>query len=130
MKFSYLWDRFEYFLKNSACPKKKLEIKPHSTFFIDGVAQSHVDAGTVSTNYLPPSHSTTPPLLSDVEYHAHTNFQFSHSANTTSLNFHIELVLCPSISHMHYVLQPSSSYLVFIWMMLSFSRPFRTLHLL
>jgi len=47
MKFAYLWDRFEYYLKKSAHPKRKFEIKPWSTFFIDGAAQSHEEAGTV-----------------------------------------------------------------------------------
>ena len=60
MKFSYLWYRFKYCLKKSAHPKRKLDIKPHSTFFIDGTAQSHVGAGIVSTNCPLPSHSIAP----------------------------------------------------------------------
>jgi len=36
MKFNYLWDRFKYCFKKFAHPKRKLEIKPFSTFFIDG----------------------------------------------------------------------------------------------
>ena len=110
MKFSYLWDRFKYFLKKSARPKRKLEIKPRSTFFIDGVAQSHVDADTISTDYLPPSHSTAPPLPNDVEDHAHTPVHPSHSPNITSLNFHVDLVVSPLSCHMHFFSQPSSLY--------------------
>ena len=101
MKFAYIWDQFEYFLKKYAYPKKKLEIKPRPTFFIDEVVQSHVEAGTVSTDCPPSSHSTTPPLLSDVEDHAHTLVHISHPPNITSLNFHVDLVVNPSSSHMH-----------------------------
>ena len=72
MKFAYLWDWFEYCLKKSTHPKKKIDVKPRSTFFVDGTVQSHVGACTVSTDCPPPSHSTTPPLPSDVEDHAHT----------------------------------------------------------
>lgn len=101
MKFSYIWDRFEYYLKTSAFPKRKFEIKPRSTFFVDGVAQSHVEACIVSTNSLPSSYSTTPPLPSDVENHPHTPVRPSHPPNITSLNFHENLVVSPSIPHMH-----------------------------
>ena len=122
MKFAYLWDRFKYCLKRFARPKRKFEIKPRSTFFIDGAAQSHVDAVTVSTNCLPSSHSTAPPLPSDVEDHAHTPVHPSHSPNLTSLNFCTDLVVSPSSSHMHsffrlvFVLRCSSGwcYLVFV----------------
>lgn len=101
MKFSYLWDQFEYFLKKSSNPKKKLEIKPRSTFFINGAVQSHVDASIVSNDSLPSSHSTTPPLLSDVEGHAHTLVHLSHPPNITSLNFRADLVVISSSYHMH-----------------------------
>lgn len=104
MKFSYIWDQFKHFLKKYALPKKKLEIKPHSTFFSEGAAQSHVDAVTVLTDCLPSSHSTGPPLPSDVEHHAHTLVQLSHPPNFTSLNFCTNLVVIPSSSHMHFVL--------------------------
>jgi len=40
MKFTYLWDRFEYWLNKSIHPKRKFEPKPHSTYFSDGAAQS------------------------------------------------------------------------------------------
>ena len=111
MKFYYLWDRFEYCLKKSTHPKRKFEIKPRSTFFIDGAVQSHVDANTISTDCPPSSHSTTPPLPSDVEENTHTPVHPSHSPNITSLNFHVELVVSPLSSHMHSCLQPLSSHL-------------------
>ena len=111
MIFSYLWDSFKFCLKKYAHSKKMLAIKPHSIFFIDGALQSHVDVGIVSTNCPPPSHSTAPPLPSDVEDHAHTPVHLSHSPNITSLNFHADLVVSPSSSHMHSILQPSSSHL-------------------
>lgn len=95
MKFSYLWDRFEYCLKKSAYPKNKLDIKPRSTFFIDGTMQSHLGTGTVSTDCLPPSHSAAPPIPSDVEDHAHTPVHPSHSPNITPLDFHVDLVVSP-----------------------------------
>jgi len=38
MKFSYIWDRFDYFLNKSAHPNKDFDIKPFSTFFVDGAA--------------------------------------------------------------------------------------------
>ena len=40
IKFSYLWDWFEYFLRKYARPKKNLEILPRSTLFTNGAAQS------------------------------------------------------------------------------------------
>lgn len=104
MKFSYLWDQFMYFLKKYARPKKKLEIKPRSTFFSDGAAQSHVDVVIVSTDCLPSPHSIAPPLASDVEDHPHTLFQLSYPPKITSLNFCADLVVSPSSSHMHFVL--------------------------
>jgi len=108
MKFSYLWDRFEYCLKKSTHPKRKLYIKPHSTFFIDGTTQSHVGAGTVSTDCPPPSHLVAPPLPSDVEDHAHTPVNPSHSPNITPLNFRADSVINPSSSHMNSFLRPPS----------------------
>ena len=120
----------KYFLKKSTRPKRKLDIKPRSTFFIDGTTQSHVGTSTVSTNCLPPSHSTTPPLPSDVEDHACTPVHHLHSPNITPLNFRTDLVVSPSSSHMHSFLRPSSSHRVFLRMMLSCVCPFRTLHLL
>lgn len=92
MNFSYLWNWFEYCLKESAHPKRNFEINPHSTFFIDGAAQSYVDADTVPTDFPPSSHLTTPPLPSDDEEHNHTPLPPSHSSNITSLNFHADLV--------------------------------------
>jgi len=80
------------------------EMKPHLTFFTDGVTQYHVVVSTISTNYLPSSHPIAPPLPIDVEYHAHTLVQFSHPPNITSLIFHIELVVSPSSSHMNSIL--------------------------
>ena len=67
MKFAYLWGQFEYCLKKSAQPKRKLEIKPRSTLVVDGFVQYHVDAAIVTTDCPPFSHSTSPPLPSDVE---------------------------------------------------------------
>jgi len=81
-----------------------LDIKPHSTFFIDGIVKSHVGAGTVSTNYLPPSHSVAPSLPNDVEDHAHTHVHPSNSPNIIPLYFHVDLVVSPSSSHMNYFL--------------------------
>ena len=103
MKFPYLWDRFKYFLNKFSHPKKNFDINPHSTFFIDGAAQSHADAAIVSTNYLPSPHSTPAPLSSDVEDHAHSIFKLAHPPNITSLNFCAILVVSPSSSHMHSV---------------------------
>jgi len=100
MKFSYLWNQFEYCLKKSICPKRKFEIKSWSTFFIEGSVQSHMDAVTLSTDFLPPSHSTAPPLPGDVEDHAHTPAYVSHSPNITSLNFRADLVVSLLSSHM------------------------------
>ena len=40
MKIFYLWGRFEYCVKKSSLPKNKFEIKPRSTFFSDGAAQT------------------------------------------------------------------------------------------
>jgi len=111
MKFSYLWEWFEYCLKKYARPKKKIEIKPRSTLFSEGAAKSHMDAVTVSTDCQPFPHSTAPPLSSDVEDHAHTLFQLSHPPNITSLNFRTDLVMGPSSSHMYFVLRPPSSHL-------------------
>ena len=108
MKFAYLWDRFEYCLKKSARPKRKLDINPHLTFFIDGTVQSHVGVGIVLTNYLPPSHLATPPLPNDVENHAHKLIHPSLSPNITPLDFHADLVVSSSSSHMHSFLQPLS----------------------
>ena len=101
MKFSYLWDRFEYCLKKFSRPKRKLEMKPCSTIFIDGTAQSHVGAGTVSMDYPPPSHSTVPPSLSDAKDHVCTPVHTSHPPIITSLNFRIDLVVSSSSLHMH-----------------------------
>ena len=70
-----------------------------------GVAQPTY---TVSTDCLPSSHSTAPPLPSDVEHHSRTLVHPSHSPNITSLNFCVDLVVCPLSSHMHYFLRPSS----------------------
>jgi len=108
MKFSYPWDKFEYCLKKSTCPKRNLEIKPLSTFFIDGAAQSHVDVNTVSTDCLPSSHSIAIPLPSDAKENTHTRVHPSHSPNITSPNFRIDLVVSPSSSHMHSCLRPPS----------------------
>jgi len=102
---------FDYFLKKSVRPKRKFEIKPHATFFIDGAMKSHVDAVTISADCLLPSHSTAPPLLSDVEDHPHTPVHLSHSPNITSLNFCADLVVIPLSSHMHFLLQHPSSHL-------------------
>jgi len=110
MKFSYLWDQFEYCLKKSARPKRKLDIKPLSTLFIDGTTQSHVGADTISTDCLHPSHSVAPPLPSDVEDHAHTPIHHSYSPNITPLDFRVDLVVTPSSSHMHSFLRPPSSH--------------------
>jgi len=93
MKFAYLWDWFEYFLKKYAHPNRKLDVKPHSTFFVDGTAQSHAGVGTISTDCLPPSLSTVPPLPSDAEDHVRTSFHPSYPPNITPLNFHAELVV-------------------------------------
>lgn len=101
MKFAYLWDRFKYCLKKSSRPKRKLDVKPRSTFFIDGTVQSHVGAGTISMDSPLPSHSTIPPSPSDAEDHVRTFFHPSHPPNITSLNFCVELVVSPSSSHMH-----------------------------
>jgi len=101
MKFPYLWDQFEYCLKKSARPKRKLEIKHHSTFFVDRTAQSHVGSSTVSMECPPPSHSTVPPSLSDAEDHVCTPVHPSHSPNITPLNFRADLVMSPLSSHMH-----------------------------
>lgn len=108
MKFAYLLDQFAYCLKKFARPKRKLDVKPHSTFFIDGTAQSHVGAGTISTDYLPSFNSIFPPSPSDVEDHVHTYVHYSHPCNINPLNFHSELVVSPSSSHMHSVLPPPS----------------------
>ena len=101
MKFAYLWDRFENFPKKSSRPKRKLDIKPLSTFSIDVTVQSHVGVGTVSTDCPPPSHLAPPPLPSDVEDHAHTPVHPSQPLNITSLNFCAYLVVNPSSPHMH-----------------------------
>lgn len=79
-------------------------MKPHSTFFIDGATQSHVDAVIISIDYFSSSHSTAPTLPSDVEDHAHTLVHISHSPNITSLYFHTDLVVSPLSSHMHSIL--------------------------
>lgn len=104
MKFSYLWDWFEYFLKKYARPKRKFEIKPHSTFFVDGAAQSHVEASIISTNFPSSSYLTTLLLPSDVEDHAHTPVYPSNPSNITSLNFRTDLVVNPSSPQMNYFL--------------------------
>lgn len=102
MKLAYLWDQLEYCLKKSSRPKRKLEIKPRSTFFIDGIVQSHVGARIVSTDFPPPSHSTVPPSPYDVEDHVHTIVQPSHPLNITPYNFRTNLFVSPSSSHMNY----------------------------
>lgn len=130
MKFPYLWEIFKYCLKKSAHPKRKLEIKPHSTFFVDGITQSHVGVDTVSMDCMPPSHSIVPPSPSDVEDHVCTPVDNSHSPNITQLNFHADLVVSPSSSHMNYFLQPLSSHLGVPPVMLSYVCPFWILHLL
>ena len=71
MKFAYLWDQFEYCLKKYTHPKRKLDVNPRSTLFVDGTAQSHVGEGTISMDYSPPFHSTVPPSPSDVEDQTH-----------------------------------------------------------
>lgn len=54
MKFAYLWDQFNYCLKKYSHPKRKIDVKPRSTFFVDGTVQSHVGAGmSQQTIYLP-----------------------------------------------------------------------------
>lgn len=110
MKFAYLWDRFEYFLKKSVHPKRNLDVKPCSTFFIDGTTQSHEGASTVSMGCLPPFHSIVPPSPNDAEDQVHTSLHSSHPSNITPLNFHTELVVSPSSSHMHYFIRPPSSH--------------------
>lgn len=109
MNFTYIWNRFEYCLKKFVCPKRKLDVNPRSTFFVDGIAQSYVGAGTISMDCPPPSHSTVPPSLGDVEDHVGTFVHPSHPTNITPLNFRAELVVIPSNSHMHYFLRPPSS---------------------
>lgn len=101
MKFAYLWDWFEYCLKKSAHPKRNIDVKPRSTFFFNGATQSHVGVGIVSMDCSPPSHSTVPPSLCDVEDHVHTFVQPSHPPNITPHNFCIDLLVSPSSSHMH-----------------------------
>lgn len=108
MKFTYLWDWFEYCLKKSAYSKRNLDVKTHPTFFIDGIVQSHVGSSIVSMDCLPPSHSTVPPFPCDVEDHVHTPVQPSHPPNITPLNFRTELVVSPSSSHMHSFLKSLS----------------------
>ena len=108
MKFAYLWDRFEYCLKKSAHPKRKLDIKPRSTFFIDGTAQSHVGESTVSMDHPPPSHSTVPPSPSDAKDHVCTSVHPLLPPNIIPVNFRVDLVVSPSSSHVHSFLQPPS----------------------
>lgn len=110
MKFAYLWDRFEYCLKKFSHPKRKLDVKPRSTFFTDGTMQSHVGSSTVSTDFPPPFHSTVPPSPSDVEDHVRTSFHYSHALTITPLNFPAELVVNPLSSHMHSFFRPPSSH--------------------
>ena len=110
MKFLDFWDQFELCIKKYARPKRKLDVKPCSTFFIDGTTQSHVQSGTVSTECLPPSHSVVPPSPSDIEDHVHTFVHPSHPPNITPLKFRSELVVSPSSYHMHSFLLLSSSH--------------------
>jgi len=109
MKVFYLWDRFEYYVKKSARPKKKFEIKPCSTFFSDGATQSEMETINVTSDCLLFPHQVAPPLQS-VGDHAHTSVQLSHLPSITLLNFFTNLVLIPSSCHMHFVPQPLSSY--------------------
>lgn len=101
-------DRFEYFLTKSINPKKKLKLKPRSTYFGDEVVQSRMDTVIVTSDCPSSSHQTTPPPQSDVGEHAHTSVQLSHPPNITSLNFHIDLVTNPMGCHMHVLPQPLS----------------------
>lgn len=110
MKFAYLWDQFEYCPRKYAHPKRKLDVKPCSTFFSYGTVKPHEGESTVSMDCPPPSHSTIPPLSSDVEDHVRTFVHPSHPPNITPLIFHAELVVSPSSSHMHYFLQTLSSH--------------------
>jgi len=126
MKFPYLWDQFEYCLKKFSYAKRKLEIKPHSTFFFGGTITSHVGAGTISTDCLPPSLSTVPPSPSDAEDHVCTPVHCSHSPNIIQLHFCVDLVVSPSISHVLSFLLTH----VFPQMILSCVHPLQTLHLL
>jgi len=109
MNFTYLWDRFKYCLEKSARPKRKLDVK-HCSTFIDGTTQSHVGAGTVSTDCPPPSHSIVPPSPNDVEDHVCTPVHPSHSPNITPLHFRADLVVSRSSSHVRSFLQPLSSH--------------------
>jgi len=78
MRFYYLWDWFKYFLKKFAYPKRKLDVKPFSTFCVDGTAQSHAGAGTISMDCPPPFHSIVPPSSSDAKDHVPISVHSSH----------------------------------------------------
>lgn len=108
MRFFYLCDQFEYYVKKFSHPRKKFEIKPRSTFFSDGTTQSHMEMINITSEYPPSPHQTVPPLQSDVKDHSHTPTQLSHPPNITSLNFHEDLVVSPSSCHMNFVPQPPS----------------------
>jgi len=126
MKFAYIWYRFESCLKKSACPKRKIDVKPHSAFFTDGTAHSHVGVGIVSTDYPPPSHLTVPPSPSDVEDHVCTPVQPSHPPNITPFNFHTYLVVIPSSSHMDSFFDLCLHTQGFLQMMMSCVCPFHS----
>lgn len=86
--------------------KKKL--KPYSTYFGDGAAQSQMNTITVTSDCLPSPHQTTPPMQSDVGEHAHKLVQLSHPPTLTTLNFCLDLVGKSMSYHMHLLPQPQS----------------------
>ena len=83
MKFTYLWDQFEYFLKKFAYPKRNLGLAQPSLL----MELCNLMWEQASTDCLPPSYSIAPPLPNDVEDHAHTPIHPSHSPNITPLIF-------------------------------------------
>ena len=110
MKFPYLWDRFEYYLKKSDHPKKNFKLNPCSTYFGDGDAQSQMDTIAIISDCPTSSHQTTPPSQNDVGEREHTSVEPSCPPNIAPFNFHTDLVLSPIPHHMYFVPQPSSSY--------------------
>lgn len=110
MKFQYLMNILEYFLTKSLHPKMKIKFKPCSSYFGDGAAQSQADTSTITSDYSPSPHQTTPTPQSDMRECSYTSVQLSHPPTVTTLNFCAYLVGKPMGCHTYLLPQLPSSH--------------------
>ena len=107
-KFQYLMDKFEYCLTKSLCPKMNLKLKPRSTYFGDGVAQSQADTVLVTSDCPPSPRQTTPPPQSDAGEPANTSVELSYPHSPLALDICADLACNLACCHMDLLRQPSS----------------------